>query len=62
MEKFKYIKRISDEVREVRDTETGVHYFRIQIGDVYHPYGFTLCPIYEADGRVRVTQTPPAEE
>jgi len=39
---------------EVRDVETGVHYYLNEI-DTYYSDGYCLTPVYESDGTVRVT-------
>ena len=49
--RFEVVEELPDiGYREIRDKTTGVHYYEYQTS---HQYG--LSPVYEADGRVRVT-------
>lgn len=51
--KFEIIESWSNsrkKVSEVRDLETGVHYYLYEGG-----YGDILTPVYESDGTIRVT-------
>lgn len=50
-ERFEIVERISSYLKEVRDSQTGVHYYYLSAG-----YGKTLTPIYESDGSVRVSE------
>lgn len=50
-DRFEIVEKITSELKEVRDTQTGVHYYYFYVG-----YGMTLTPIYESDGSIRVSK------
>lgn len=50
-ERFEIIERISSYLKEVRDSQTGVHYYYLSSN-----HGKSLTPVYESDGSVRVSE------
>lgn len=53
-DRFEIIEEISGRLDEVRDVETGVHYYHYQSTSVSG--GLSLTPIYESDGSIRVSK------
>lgn len=52
--RFEIIEEIDRDLSEVRDVQTGVHYYLYELHSSYG--GLSLTPIYESDGSIRVSE------